>query len=548
MTGKAALLAGLGLVALGFGLLSALLALLQPFTDPLWIFGNLVVGVALLGAAVVMSLDSLRERMRSGGGRRASRHGTSAIVGTALGIVILGLLGFLSTRHHARFDVSETGVHTLSAQTLELLDGLDREVTITGFFSELDSPEVVALLERYAFATERLDVRYVDPNEDPVLVDELGLDTEALSRGLIHIALETGEQTTLSEFTGQHFEPDITNALIKLLQSTGKTVYFLTGHNERRIEAEPGESGAWASGPDSFGRAAGALENETYSVEPLLLAQLESVPDDASAVVIAGPTRPLLDQELDALRRYVDGGGGLLVALDPRAQTNLYDLLADWGVSLGDDVIVDRALAVFGQATTPIAREYDAAHPITEPLREPTLFPMVRSVEVDPARAAAFAALAKTGDESWAERDLEGWRETGRAEYDALDLLGPVTVAVAGTTGTSPVAGGAHDPHGSGEADPMPGGRIVVMGDSDFATNEFLDALRNKDLFVNSVNWLAGDVARITVRPNLARASSFQMTQAEFRAIQYLSLFVLPEAIAVFGVIQWWLRRQAPGA
>ena len=331
MSGTAALLAGLGVVAVGFGLLSALMALIQPYTDPYWIFGNLVVGVALLGAAVVMSLDSLRERLQSGGGRRAGRYGTSAIVGTALGIVILGLLGFLSTRYHTRFDVSEAGVHTLSPQTTGLLAGLTQTVTITGFFDELDSPEVAALLERYDFESDRVEVRFVDPNEDPMLVEELALDAEQLARGLIHIALDSGEQTTVSEFTGAHFEPDITNALVKLVQSTGKKVYFLTGHNERRIEAAPGATGPWASGPDTFGRAAAALENETYGVAPLLLVNLPDVPEDAAAVVIAGPTQPLLAGEIEALRRYVDGGGSLLVALDPRAQTNLYDLLGEWG-------------------------------------------------------------------------------------------------------------------------------------------------------------------------------------------------------------------------
>ncbi len=554
MSGTAALLAGLGVVAVGFGLLSALMALIQPFTDPLWIFGNLVVGVALLGAAVVMNLDSLRERMQSGGGRRAGRYGTSAVVGTILGVVILGLLGFLSTRYHTRFDVSEASVHTLSPQTTELLAGLTQKVTLTGFFNELDSPGVASLLERYTFESEQVEVRYVDPNDDPLLVEELGLDAEQLSRGLIHVRLASGEDTTISEFSGAHFEPDITNALVKLLGSTGKKVYFLTGHNERRIEAAPGEPGADASGhaagPDTFGRAASALENETYAVEPLLLANLAAVPKDASAVVVAGPTRPLLDGELDALRRYVDEGGSLLVALDPRAQTNLYGLLGDWGVRLGDDVVVDRALAVFGQATTPIAREYDGRHPITAPLREPTLFPMVRSVEIDEARSAAYSVIARTGDESWAERDLEGWRESGRAEYDDRDLLGPVGIVVAGTTGAMLAEANAHDPHGADPAEsPGPiGGKLVVFGDSNFASNEYLDALRNKDLFVNAVNWLAGDVARITVRPNLSRASSFQMSQGEFRVIQYLSLFVLPEAIAVIGVITWWLRRRAPGA
>ncbi|MCA9504859.1 MAG: GldG family protein [Myxococcales bacterium] len=538
MTGTAALLAALGAVAIGFGLLSALLALLQPFTDPLWIAGNLVVGVALLGTAVFMSLDTLRARMRSGSGRRAGKYGTSAVASALLGVLILSLLGFLSTRYSHRFDVSEAGVHTLSQQTTELLAGLDRDVSITAFFSESEAPPIQALLDRYAFASDRVTLRFVDPNAEPALVEELGLTSEDLARGVVRFALESGESTTLSEFS----EPDVTNALRKLLKSTGKKVYFLTGHNERETVAGPGDEGDWANGPDTWGRAAGALVNETYAVEPLLLAARGEVPEDASALIVAGPTRPLLASELEAIERYVARGGSLFVAIDPRAQTNLYDLLDAWGIRLGDDVIVDRALALFGQATTPMAAEYDAEHPITTLLREPAIFPMVRSVELDPAAEADFTILAKTGNESWAERDLEASRTTGRIEFGPEDLPGPVPIAVAGSPHRASDAGHP-DPHGASAGEAAPG-RIVVFGDSDFATNEYLDALRNRDLFVNSINWLAGDVEQIAIRPNVSRASTFQMTQEQFRLIQYLSLFVLPEAIAVLGVFTWWSRRQ----
>ncbi len=543
MTGIAALLAGLGVVGIGFGLLSALLALLQPFTDPYWILGNLVLGILLLGAAVVMSLDSLRERVRSGGGRRIGKYGSSAIASTVLGLVILGLLGFLSVRYSYRFDLSEAGVHTLSAQTTDLLEGLDEEVSITAFFLESEAPAIRDLLDRYAYASDRIDLSFVDPNSAPGLVQELGLSTEDLAKGLVRLSLSSGEATTLTEFS----EPAITNALRKLVKSTGKKVYFLKGHNEREIESGDSQKQGFATGPDSWGRAADALVNETYEVETLLLATMEEVPADASAVIIAGPTRPLLDSERQALKRYVERGGALFVAIDPRSRTNLYDLLRDWGVELGEDVVVDRALAVFGQATTPLAGEYDGHHPITKRLREPTLFPMVRSVEPDPRAAANYSILVKTGRESWAERDLDAWRDTGRAELGPDDLPGPVPIAVAGTPRVAREAEST-DTDGVSDVDSeVKPGRLVVFGDSDFATNEFLDALRNRDLFVNSVNWLAGDVEQITIRPHVSRASSFQMSAAEGRFIQYLSLFVLPEAIAIVGVIVWWLRRKAPG-
>jgi len=535
MVGIAALLGGLGAVTIGFGLLLAVMALVQPFMDPYWIIGNLAVGAILLAAAVFMSFDSLLERMRSGEGRRAGKYGSSAILSLLLGLAILGFMAVLSVNHSRRFDVSESGVHTLSQQTVDLLESLEEKITITAFFAESEAPPIRDLLDRYAFVSDRVDLRFVEPNSAPGLVDELGLTTESLARGVVRFEIESGGSTNLSEFS----ESEITNALLKLIRATDAKVYFLTGHNERRIEAEPGARASFSTDADSYGAAAESLENETYEVASLLLASVGEVPADAAAVVVVGPTRPLLESELAALERYVEGGGALFVGIDPRAQTNLYGLLESYGVTLGDDVIADLTFAVFGQATTPIAAEYSVTHPITSLLREPSLFPVARSVRLEPSAESSFSILVKTGPESWAERDLEGWRTTGEAEYGPGDLKGPVPIAVAGTLPRVP-------PIDDGmEEQIMVHGRIVVFGDSDFATNENIDALRNRDLFVNSINWLTGDIEHISVRPNVSRASSFQMSQVEFRAIQYLSLFVLPEVIAILGVVMWWLRRRA---
>lgn len=552
MTGTALLLAGLGVVALAFALLTAILYVLQPFANASWILGNLVVGVVLLSAAAFMSLDTLRERLRTGSTRRAGRYGTSAILSAVLAIVILGLGAFLSVRHAHRFDVSESGVHTLSDQTKQLLAGLGAEhaLAITAFFGESEAPPVRDLLDRYVFENPKhVTLRFVEPNDAPGLVEELGLGTEELSRGVVRLALSSGEAMNVTEFD----ESTLTNALQKLVKSKDKKVYFLEGHNERTIEPGPNDQAEppmpghpappksdYALGPDTLGRAAEALVNETYHVESLLLATAPDVPADAAAVVIAGPTRPFFDNELAALARYAARGGALFVAIDPRSQTNLYGLLERFGVHVGDDVVVDRALAIFGQATTPIAQEYDPAHAITSVLREPTLFPMVRSVEPGADAAGAFSVLVRTSENSWAERDLEAWRTTGRAELGDSDLVGPVPIAVAGTPRDARLPEDAKPPAESATATP---GRLVVFGDSDFATNQYLTDLRNRDLFVNSINWLAGEAESITIRPNAARASSFQMTQDDFRFLQVVSLLVVPEAIAVVGVLVWWSRR-----
>ena len=104
-------------------------------------------------------------------------------------------------------------------------------------------------------------------------------------------------------------------------------------------------------------------------------------------------------------------------------------------------------------------------------------------------------------------------------------------------TSTGPPPAAVTEPE---ENDPDP---IQGFNRGSFATNEFLDVFANRDLFLNAIRWLVGDVERIAVRQNQARSSTLSMTSTELQAIQYLSLFVLPEGIALIGVLVWWRRR-----
>ena len=158
-----------------------------------------------------------------------------------------------------------------------------------------------------------------------------------------------------------------------------------------------------------------------------------------------------------------------------------------------------------------------------------------------------FTELVLTGDDSWAERDLELWVEEGRVAKGDEDSGGPLSIAVAGTLEFDAAPASRED--GAAEADDgaTVEARIVVFGDSDFASNQLIPGGRNRDLFVNSVNWLMGDVEAISIRPAPTRAPELQLSGGEYNQLRYLSLFVLPEAIALLGVVAWWSRRRAPG-
>jgi len=533
MTGLPSLLGALGLVALVFALVSFVIALLGVPTNLGWILTNLAFGILLLGSAAALNFEALRERLHSGEARRASKYGTSAIASTVLAIAILGMLGFLSTRYHVRWDWSEQGVHSLSDQSLKVLEGLDRDVEAVALFAPLDAGPVRELLDRYDYASDRFKVvAFADPNARPDLLQKYGITPERLGRGLVRIS-QGDESVDVSDVT----EENVTNAMVKLSRTTEKKVYFLEGHNERPIE------GTDASEKEGYSRAADALRNENYQVAKLLLASVGEVPADADVVVAAGPTRPFLREERQALRRYVEGGGAVMVLVDPRANTDITEDLEDWGVAVGDDIVVDRNLAVFGRATTPFAGSYSPEHEITRDMRDTALFHVVRSVTAKPDAKASLTEIVFTGSDSWAERDLDRFFSEGSAELGDEDLKGPVPIAVAGTLDAAPAA-----PAEGAEAPEPHAGRLVVFGDADFASNEMIDAYLNRDLFVNSANWLLGDIEAISVRPNRSRPSRFQPTAEEFQRIRLLSLFALPEALAVLGVLMWWSRRQVPGA
>jgi ABC-type uncharacterized transport system involved in gliding motility auxiliary subunit len=536
MTGLPSLLAALGLVGVVFAMLNFVVLIFSGGAgvasagDFGWIGGNLALGVILLVSAAMLNVDALRERMSSGETRRAGKYGTSALLSTVLGISILGMLGFLSTRYAQQFDWTEQKVHTLSDQSQKTLAGLESDVEVLVLVNKLDEAPIRALLDRYAHVSDRFVVDYADPNVRPGLLDQYGITAEALGegRGLVRIALG-GDSVELTEIS----EQAVTNAIVKLSRTGEKVVYFLEGHGERAIA---GDAGSERTG---YAFAADALRNENYRVETLLLAAKGEVPEDADVIVIAGPRRSLLEEETGALDRYLAGGGAVLAMVDPRIRTSIVEDLAAWGVALGDDVIVDRTLALFGRAMSPFAASYDPQHDITKDLREPTLFHEVRSV----GGQEGFSEIALTGDASWAERDLARLDGEGEVSLDPDDRRGPVAVGVAGRPRVAP----GDDAEAGDSAEEAREPRLVVFGDSDFASNEYVDAYSNRDLFVNAVNWLMGDIEAIAVRPNQSRASRFELTAAQFRSIRTLSLFVLPQVIAVLGVFTWWSRRNTAG-
>jgi ABC-type uncharacterized transport system involved in gliding motility auxiliary subunit len=283
----------------------------------------------------------------------------------------------------------------------------------------------------------------------------------------------------------------------------------------------------------------------------VVIAQTGAVPDDAAVVIVAGPKVDFLAGEVEALKKYLDKAGKLLLEIDPPEKpdspplANLIALAHDWGMDLGNDIVVDAS--GMGQLVgtgpeVPLAASYPS-HPINQRLKLITGFPLARSVTPVAGGVNGHTAqgFVQTSDRSWAESDIKSLLTTGKVQMNVAtgDKPGPVTVAAAVSA-----AGASTTPAKPGETDaPKPETRVVVFGDSDFATTAALGLPGNRDLFMNTIGWLSQQENLISIRPKEPDDRRVTMTAVQQNNVTILSLILIPGFVFGAGVYSWWRRR-----
>jgi ABC-type uncharacterized transport system involved in gliding motility auxiliary subunit len=302
--------------------------------------------------------------------------------------------------------------------------------------------------------------------------------------------------------------------------------YVLEGHGERIV------SDAEARGLSVFKEA---LAAENYEVRPLLLMTLEAVPPDCALLVIASPEKPLLPNERAALDSYLRAGGRALCLLDPGRDGGLADFLLPWGVRLNDDLVYDAnpASRFLGAGEMlPLVLDYED-HPITRGFRLATLYREARTLEpAEGLHGGTVTGHARTSRESFA---LQGPIHAGRRIDPKTDRGGPLTLALAVETPAEPDTGEAAGARGQG--------RLVVIGDADIATNQYIGVQGNRDLLLNTANWLAGEESLISIRARHPEDRRVNLTRRQDRLVFYGVQILLPMMVLAAGVVVWWRRR-----
>lgn len=453
---------------------------------------------------------------------RQTKYGAYAAIYTAVILGVLGAANWLANRHNKAYDSTSNKKFSLAEQTEKVVKGLANDAKILYFDRSQNFTQGKDLLDRYDVLSTKLAVDYVDVDKKPTLAKSYGIRT--LGTVIVEANGKREEAKSVSE-------EEITSAIIRALKGGERTVCAVSGSGEHGLED---------SGRGGYSRLKEALERSNYKTRVIKLIEKPEVPKDCTILVAGGPRFDYVQPIVDAIRKYFDEGGRVLLALDPPLKVGKEDigenealqkLLAEWGVTMSKNLILDTSGIgqLFGLSElVPLVTTYES-HVIVRDMKETaTAFPLARSLDVKAPNGMTVEKLLSTSANAYGTANLS----QAEIKLDpGKDTKGPFALAAAGSKTVA----------GSGENQPKP--RFIVTGSSGFMANNLLGFNGNRDLTLNMFNWLSADEDLISIRPKDPQDRRLNLTRNQMRFVMYSSVFLVPLMVIAAGIGVWWRRR-----
>ncbi len=517
-------------VGLGFLFVALIVNRIWPYRKiPFFIL--LALGVASLIAYIVLNFSLLRQSVT----RKTFLYSSNLILIIVLVLGILVLINTIAARYHHRFDFTEAKIHSLSDQSISVIKNLKNDVMIKAFFREgnYNRSRMENLLKIYAYHSKKIKYEFIDPDKNPGLVKRYDITMDGTA------VFECGDKenriTSVSE-------EEITNAIIKVSREKKKIIYFLEGHGEASIEE---------SDDNGLSYAKDELAKLGYEVKKISLALEENFPSDCDLLVIPGPKKDLLPNEVETIQNYINKGGRVFFMIDPETAPGMMSFLQQYGFKLENDLIVDTISRLLGgDYFMPVVTEYEY-HEITKKFRYACFFPYARSIDIAEKKPdnISLTVLAKTSPNSWSERQLN----ERQVKFDKdKDKQGPIPLAAVATI---KIEEGEKEEEkkeeeskttegkSSSSSESKKEARLAVFGDSDFTTNRYFNLSGNGNFFLNTINWLTEEADLISIQPRTSSPRTIHLSPSQARLIFFVSVIILPLFVLITGISVWLRRR-----
>ena len=488
------------------------------------------VWVPLIAAGCLFLLFYLyfnREELSSSVKRKAFLYGSSAFFTIILFLLIIVLLNVLLNSRYTWVDLTEEKIFSLSPKTRKVLKEISKgkeKITVYGFFKE-GSPDWVQakeLLEKYRYETKNFEYKLIDPEKSPGAAQQ----HDIRSFGTI-VAIYKDRKNKTTEAT----EEGITNAIIKITRGSKKTICFVTGHGEKSI-SDFGENG--------YSRVKTAIESQGMETKEITIFEKgEELDKECSTVVVAGPKKKFLPEEISALRKYLsEKDGSLMLMLDPLTETGLEGLAEEFGIKVDTKgLVIDPLSRLFGgHFTMPVITKYES-HDITKDFNYAALFHIASALSKgNPPEGINVSSIASSSPNSWFEKDLQ----KQELKFDeGKDVHGPITlIMVAEKKGAE-----KENLPSEEEEKPQKKMRLVVFGDSDFSSNSLFEFSGNGDLFLNSINWLSQEEDIVAIGAKKRGARELNMSASAGKILFYITSLFVPVIVLVAGISVWLSRK-----
>lgn len=494
---------------------------------------------------------------------------------TVLGIALVGCIvlmtNYLAFRHYARFDWTTERRYTLSERSVEVLRELNADLDIYLFISagEPNYTDVRELLDRYRAASTHAQVHFVDAvrqrSEYQALASRYGLSEAMFADGTVGsdaailiasgdrrwsitrddlISVDFGNSSGEGPRLDTRSEQAITGGIVEVTIGRRTRVCLTSGHGE------------WALSGGSERNLSGFQEEmrrENLDVEDFPMRGVHEIPTTCDALFIIGPLQAFTPEESTLVRDYVRHGGNLLFTPDAEIDhgeirpTGLEDTMRDFGIRTDRALVLEMDPAHLNPGRPDPAGPFYVStygdHPVTRTLQQlprPTVFALARPVR--PASGSSATTLFSTSEQSFAETDINALVETREPSRGEEDLPGPVSIGVAvriEPDGPAPAAEDASDDENAR------GGRVVVVGDSDFLGTDALHAMEvaNLELASAITGWLTAREALIAIPPRRQESQPIQLSENDAWNLGFRVVFLMPLAMVFLGLAVWWNRR-----